>query len=61
MQGLTPILRFVYFYFATGGSGHVQSLILGGVLLMMGFIAYLAGLLADLISFNRQLCRFRGT
>ena len=53
--GLIPILRFVYFYFATGGSGHVQSLILGGVLLMMGFIAYLAGLLADLISFNRQL------
>ena len=30
-------------------------MILGGVLLMMGFIAYLAGLVADLISFNRQL------
>ena len=53
--GLIPILRFLYFYFDTGGTGHVQSLILGGVLLMMGFIAYLAGLLADLISFNRQL------
>lgn len=53
--GLVPIVRFLYFYFTSGGSGHVQSLMLGGVLLMMGFIAYLAGLVADLISFNRQL------
>lgn len=53
--GLIPILRFLYFYFTLGGAGHVQSLLLGGVLLMMGFIAYLAGLVADLISFNRQL------
>ena len=35
--------------------GALQSLVLGGVLVMMGFIAYLAGLLADLFSFNRQL------
>lgn len=53
--GLIPILRFLYFYLTTGGAGHLQSLVLGGVLVMMGFIAYLAGLLADLISFNRQL------
>ena len=37
------------------GDGHLQSLVLGGVLLMMGFISFLAGLVADLISFNRQL------
>jgi glycosyltransferase involved in cell wall biosynthesis len=53
--GLLPILRFLYFYLTTGGSGHLQSLVLGGVLVMMGFLAYLAGLVADLISFNRQL------
>ena len=53
--GLIPILRFLYFYLTTGGAGHLQSLVLGGVFVMMGFIAYLAGLLADLISFNRQL------
>jgi hypothetical protein len=47
-----PILRFLYFYALGGGGGHLQSLVLGGVLLMMGFIAYLAGLLADLISFG---------
>lgn len=53
--GALPILRFLYFYAIGEGGGHLQSLVLGGVLVVMGFIAYLAGLVADLISFNRQL------
>ena len=53
--GLLPIVRFLYFYAMGEGGGHIQSLVLGGVLVLMGFIAYLAGLVADLISFNRQL------
>jgi glycosyltransferase involved in cell wall biosynthesis len=53
--GLLPILRFLYFYLIGEAGGHLQSLVLGGVLLLMGFIAFLAGLVADLISFNRQL------
>lgn len=53
--GLLPVIRFIYFFFTTGGDGHIQSLILGGVLLMMGIVAFLAGFLADLISYNRQL------
>jgi glycosyltransferase involved in cell wall biosynthesis len=53
--GLMPIFRFIYFYFMVDGSGHLQSLILGGTLVLMGFMAFLAGLVADLISFNRQL------
>lgn len=53
--GLMPILRFVYLYFTGDGEGHIQSLILGGVLLMMAFISWLVGLVADLINFNRQL------
>jgi glycosyltransferase involved in cell wall biosynthesis len=53
--GLLPIVRFIYFYFVGDGGGHIQSLILGGVLLTMGFLAYLIGLVADLIGFNRQL------
>jgi glycosyltransferase involved in cell wall biosynthesis len=53
--GLIPVFRFVYFYFSTDGAGHIQSLILGGVLILMGFISYLSGLIADLVSFNRQL------
>ena len=53
--GITPVIRFLYFYFTTGHSGHIQSLILGGILLLMGFFTFLFGLLADLISNNRQL------
>ena len=53
--GLLPILRFLYYYAINEGGGHLQSLILGGVLLLMGFLTYLVGLVADLTSFNRQL------
>ncbi|MCP4429935.1 MAG: glycosyltransferase family 2 protein [Gammaproteobacteria bacterium] len=53
--GLLPVIRFVYFFFTTNGEGHIQSLILGGVLLMIGIVAFLAGFLADIISYNRQL------
>jgi len=53
--GLLPVLRFLFFYLIGEGGGHIQSLVLGGVLLLMGFISFIAGLVADLISFNRQL------
>ena len=53
--GVLPIIRFLYFYFSGDGSGHLQSLVLGGVLLIIGFVTFMIGLVADLISFNRQL------
>lgn len=53
--GLLPILRFVYFYVIGAGDGHVQSLILGGVLVVIAAISFLIGMVADLIGFNRQL------
>lgn len=53
--GATPVLRFLYFYFTGAGDGHIQSLVIGGVFLLMGFMAFLIGLIADLINFNRQL------
>ena len=53
--GAIPVIRFLFFYLSGDGSGHLQSLILGGVFLMMGFLTFLIGLVADLISFNRQL------
>ena len=53
--GMLPIIRFLYFYFTGDGGGHLQSLVLGGVLLIIGFITFMIGLVADLISFNRQL------
>ena len=53
--GLTPIVRFLFFYISGEGDGHLQSLILGGVLVLMGFVTYIAALVADLINFNRNL------
>ena len=53
--GMLPIIRFLFFYFAGTGGGHSQSLLLGSVLIILGFIAFMIGLVVDLISFNRQL------
>jgi len=48
-------LRFVFFYFTTGGQGHIQSLILSAVFMIVGFQIFIMGLLADIIGSNRQL------
>ncbi len=53
--GILPIIRFLYFYSIGYGDGHVQSLLLGGIILLMGIITYVLGILADLLNFNRQL------
>lgn len=53
--GAFPVLRFLYFFLVGEGDGHIQSLILGGVLVTLGTLTFLIGLVADLISFNRQL------
>ena len=55
LGGLMPIVRFLYFYFTVGGGGHVQSLVLGAALLVIGVFTLLMALLADLIGRNRQL------
>ncbi len=53
--GLAMSLRFLYFYFTGYGSGHVQSLLLAAVFLIVGFQIMLMGLVADVISGNRKL------
>lgn len=55
LVGFIPIARFLYFYLLGAGDGHIQSLILGGVFVVLGAMSFLIGLVADLISFNRQL------
>ena len=47
--------RFLYFYFTGHGDGHVQSVILAGVLLGAGFQTWLIAFLADLLAVNRTL------
>ena len=49
------MLRFVYFYFTEWGTRHIQSLVIGGVFLMIGILTFLSALLADFANFNRQL------
>ncbi|MGZ8186451.1 MAG: glycosyltransferase family 2 protein [Methylobacter sp.] len=53
--GLIPIARFLIYYYLGNGSGHIQSLLLGSVILLMGFVTFVMAILADLINFNRQL------
>jgi glycosyltransferase involved in cell wall biosynthesis len=53
--GTLLLIRFAYFYIIGQGQGHVQSLIVAAILVMLGFQTFLLGLLADLIARNRQL------
>ena len=55
LGGLGVSARFLWYYLQGKGSGHVQSLILAAVLLIVGFQVLLIGLLADLIGFNRRI------
>ncbi len=47
--------RFLYFYFSGDGSGHLQSVVLSGVLIGLGFQTVLIAFLADLMASNRKL------
>lgn len=53
--GLVYGVRFLYFFFAGQGGGHIQSLILVAICLTVGFQIVLIGLLADLVGSNRRL------
>ncbi|NIT35795.1 MAG: glycosyltransferase [candidate division Zixibacteria bacterium] len=54
--GLFLLGRFLYFYFTLPGpTGHVQSLVVGGVLILLGFQVVIIALLSDLIAANRRL------
>jgi glycosyltransferase involved in cell wall biosynthesis len=47
--------RYIYFVMVGEGKGHVQSVILAGVLLLMGFNTLSLAVIANLISVNRRL------
>lgn len=55
LAGLIPILRFLWFALSGDGNGHIQSLVLGGTLVLIGFLAFLFGIIADLVGRNRAL------
>ena len=54
--GLVLGLRFLYFFlFSRGAAGHVQSLILAAILIILGVQVSLIGLIAEMTSVNRRL------
>jgi len=53
--GLLPGLRFVWFYLTGSRVGHIQSLILAAILVIIGFQVVLIGLVADVLAANRKL------
>lgn len=55
LLGLIPGLRFLYFLFIGQPIGHVQSLILSAIFLIVGFQTLLVGIVSDLIGSNRKL------
>ncbi|HLP57361.1 MAG TPA: glycosyltransferase family 2 protein [Candidatus Deferrimicrobium sp.] len=48
-------LRYLYLWLTGSGSGHLQSLILGGVLIGISFQMVLVAFMADLLGVNRKL------
>ncbi|MCL6432449.1 MAG: glycosyltransferase family 2 protein [Anaerolineae bacterium] len=53
--GLALSARFLYHYLNGQGSGHIQSLILAAILIIVSFQVFLIGLIADLVRLNRKL------
>jgi len=53
--GTIPGIRFLYLYSVGQRVGHIQSLILAAILIIVGFQVLLIAPLADLLSCNRKL------
>jgi glycosyltransferase involved in cell wall biosynthesis len=53
--GTVPILRFMYFYMIGEGQGHIQSLVIGGAFLVIGYFTVMIAFLSDTIATNRRL------
>lgn len=55
LAGMIPGIRFVFLYVTEGANGHMQSLILAAILIILGFQVFVLGVIADLIGANRKL------
>lgn len=62
LVALVPLLigfgvgvRFTIFYYKGMGNGHTQSLMLACTLIIIGFITFVIGMLADVIAANRKI------
>ena len=55
LPGILGIARFLYFALLGDPSGHVQSLVVSAVLIIIGFNMFIFGIIADMIATNRKL------
>ena len=55
LGGFFLLSRFGYYFLIGDGQGHIQSLIIATILMVLGFVTILIGLLGDLIARNRRL------
>ncbi|MCD4747981.1 MAG: glycosyltransferase family 2 protein [Thermoanaerobaculales bacterium] len=56
VAGLALLARFLWFYFSGDNpAGHIQSLILAVILVVVGVQVWVVGIVADLIAVNRRL------
>jgi glycosyltransferase involved in cell wall biosynthesis len=53
--GMLPGIRFLYLLLIGQTVGHIQSLILAAILIIIGVQVLLIGILADLVGFNRTI------
>ncbi|OQC47126.1 MAG: hypothetical protein BWX60_00428 [Candidatus Marinimicrobia bacterium ADurb.Bin030] len=53
--GLILSIRYLIFMIVGQGKGHIQSVIIAAVFLIIGFFLLMIGLLADVIAANRKL------
>jgi len=55
LAGTYPLMRFLYYYWQGEGDGHVQSLIIGGVMVTVGAQVFVLSLIASALSWNRRM------
>ncbi|MBI1391155.1 MAG: glycosyltransferase [Alphaproteobacteria bacterium] len=53
--GAAPMVRFLFHYLAGDGQGMVQSLIIGAAFVLLGGMAIMFAMVADLVAYNRHL------
>ncbi|MDR2409397.1 MAG: glycosyltransferase family 2 protein [Bacteroidales bacterium] len=55
VPGFIYITRFLWFYFTGQGGGHIQSLVIATMLILLSVVSLIAGLQADLMAANRRI------
>jgi glycosyltransferase involved in cell wall biosynthesis len=55
LVGVAAGVRYLWYFFNGGGGGHVQSVILCALSLIVGVLFFMMGVIGDLIATNRKL------